>query len=108
MSKLIKLQRVFDDRVVSSLNLYLLENDDPAHKCRPFALIEHVRTLPEFENRGYATELLMEAIDHARRADCYKVCLMTSSKEPNVHHLYEKVGFRSGFKVAYWMNLTQG
>lgn len=107
MSLPIKLQKICEDQVVSSLNLYILENDDPTHEYRPFALIEHMWTLPGFENKSYATKLLMDAIKRAKEANCYKICLMTSSRKPNVHHLYEKVGFLSGHKKAYWMDLDQ-
>lgn len=95
------------NEAVSSLNLYILENDDPHHDCRPFAFIENMRTREGFENRGFATELLKEAIQIAKEAQCYKVVLETSSTAPNVAHLYEKVGFKSNVKTAYYLGLDE-
>lgn len=100
-----KITKVVDAKVVSSLNLYILENDDTSHDCRPFALIENVRTEEGHENRGYASELLQEAIAVARSFGCYKLILETSSKRQNVHHLYDKAGFVKDYKTAYYMKL---
>lgn len=100
-----KLEMRVDNEIASSLNLYILENDDPHHDCRPFAFIENVRTQSGFENRGFASALLEKAIMRAKSARCYKVVLETSSTAPNVRHLYEKVGFRSDVKTAYYLGL---
>ncbi len=102
-----KLEKRIGNEVVSSLNLYILKNDDAHHDCRPFALIENVRTREGFENRGFASELLKEAIQIAKEAKCYKVVLETSSTAPNVAHLYEKVGFSRNVKTAYYLGLDE-
>lgn len=96
---------VSEDGGTSILNLYILDNDDPAHDNRPFALIEHLRTDPGCEGRGLASAALEEAERAARVFNCYKIMLATSSTEPNVRHLYEKMGFVSDYKTCYWKSL---
>lgn len=102
---MIKIEKAVNGSIVSSLNLYILDNDDPKHNNRPFALIENVHTIEGFENKGYASQLLHEAIDIARIKNCYKVILETSSKSEVVEHLYAKAGFTAGYKTAYYLSL---
>ncbi len=92
-------------QIVSSLNLYVLNNDDEAHDGRPFAVIENVRTDERFQNQGYAQQLLREAINKARASGCYKVMLATSSTKANVDHLYRKMGFSDSVKRCFYLNL---
>lgn len=48
----------------------------------------------------------MEAVLHyalaiAWDANCYKVMLLTSSRDPAVHGFYEQAGFRRDVKTGY-------
>lgn len=85
--------------------LAIIPSDDEKHNKRPFAVIENVRTTKGYENKGYATKCLEEAIKEAKKADCYKIFLTTSSNKPNVHHLYKKLGFKEDIKICYQKNL---
>lgn len=58
---MIKVATEMGGAVVSSLNLYILENDDPVHDNRPFALIENIRTDPDHRRRGYASRNIRRA-----------------------------------------------
>ena len=60
---------------------------------RPYGLIENVVTHADHRVRGYGKQLLQAAITAAWDADCYKVMLMTGSKEPSTLAFYASAGF---------------
>jgi GNAT superfamily N-acetyltransferase len=67
-----------------------------------YALIENVVTSAPHRKRGYGRAVLLEAIDAAWRADCYKVMLLTGTKDPATLKFYRDVGFaqdKTGFQV---------
>jgi len=71
-------------------------------QAMPYALIENVATDHEQQGRGYGTAMLHEAARRAWEAGCYKVMLMTGSKDPAVLRFYEKAGFeqsKTGFQM---------
>lgn len=72
---------------------------------RPYALIENVVTHPDYRKRGFASECLQQAIRTAESADCYKIMLLTGSKDEKVHSFYRNNGFVSTDKTAYTMKL---
>jgi GNAT superfamily N-acetyltransferase len=67
-----------------------------------YALIENVVTHRDHRKRGHAGALVRHAIDAAWDAGCYKVMLLTGSKEPSTLRFYESCGFRrdkTGFQI---------
>lgn len=102
---MIKVTTEVDGAVVSSLNLYILENDDPAHDNRPFALIENIRTDPEHRRKGHASRNIRRAEQMARDAGCYKMMICTSSSREEVHRLYRNAGYDGGYKTCYYKAL---
>ncbi len=66
----------------------------------PYALIENVVTASTFRKRGFAGALIRHAIDEAWSAGCYKVMLLTGSKDPATLRFYENCGFRQD-KTGY-------
>ena len=66
----------------------------------PYALIEDVVTHSDHRQRGYGGVVLRTAIDAAWRAGCYKVMLMTGSKDPAIHRFYAGAGFQQN-KTGY-------
>lgn len=68
---------------------------------RPYALIENVVTAVGYRGNGYATKLLETAAELARQADCYKIMLLTGSKNPATLEFYRRAGFNSGDKTAF-------
>lgn len=68
---------------------------------RPFGLIENVVTSENHRKKGYGSQILQKALDLARQADCYKVMLLTSSKEDATLRFYEKNGFEKDVKTGF-------
>jgi len=66
----------------------------------PYALIENVVTSSAFRRRGLAGALIAHAIAEAWSAGCYKVMLLTGSKDPATLRFYENCGFRQD-KTGY-------
>lgn len=67
-----------------------------------YALIENVVTHADHRKRGYGKAVLRAAIDAAWDYGCYKVMLLTGSKNPATLGFYESAGFqhsKTGFEV---------
>lgn len=69
---------------------------------RSYALIENVVTHTDHRNRGFGKALLVAAAERAWAEDCYKVMLLTGSKNPATLAFYASAGFeqtKTGFQV---------
>lgn len=88
-----------DGKIVSSCTVVIIKN--LTHGQRSYALIENVVTLKQFRGHGFATALLNEAVNIAKNAGCYKIMLLTGSKEETTLHFYEKAGFNRKDKTAF-------
>ncbi len=67
-----------------------------------FGLIENVVTHPDFRQRGFGKQILRAASDACWLAGCYKVMLMTGSKNPATINFYLGAGFeqsKTGFQI---------
>lgn len=68
----------------------------------PYALIENVVTHAEYRKRGRARALIADAFERAWSAGCYKVMLLTGSKNPATLRFYQGCGFKqdkTGFQI---------
>lgn len=88
-----------DGRIVSSVTLVVIQN--LTHGARPYSLIENVVTRADFRGRGHASALMARAADIAREAGCYKIMLMTGSKEEGTLGFYERCGFNRNDKTGF-------
>jgi len=86
-------------RLVSTCTLLVIPNLTRAGA--PYALIENVVTDKHCRGRGFGTALLDHATKLAWTSGCYKVMLLTGSKEAGTLAFYTKAGFqqsKTGFQ----------
>ena len=76
------------------------------HAQRPYAFIEHVVTDEKHRKKGLATACLDYARALAEKENCYKMMLLTGSKEESTLNFYRKAGYNSSDKTAFiqWLN----
>lgn len=80
-----------DGKEAARAFLYVLKND--LHE-EPFGFLEDVFVNEDLRGRGIGTELLKEIIKIAKDNKCYKIVATSRYERPNVHALYEKLGFK--------------
>lgn len=68
---------------------------------RPYAFIENVITDKDHRKKGYATVCLNFAREIAVRENCYKMMLLTGSKEKSTLDFYEQAGYNRNDKTAF-------
>lgn len=90
-----------DGKPVSSCVCVIVPN--LTHNRQPYALIENVVTDPAYRGRGYATGCLDYAKQLSIKENCYKMMLLTGSKEESTHRFYRNAGYNSTDKTAYVM-----
>lgn len=88
-----------DGRIVSSCVCVIVPN--LTHSQRPYALIENVITDKESRGKGLATACLDFAKQIAKQANCYKIMLLTGSKEEATLNFYRRAGYNSEDKTAF-------
>ena len=88
-----------DGEIVSSCYLNIIPN--LTRSARPYALIENVVTLESMRGWGFGKQVIQHAIQAAWEAGCYKVMLMTGSKNPKTHAFYRACGFNGDEKQGY-------
>ena len=88
-----------EGKIVSSCVCVIVPN--LTRNVRPYALIENVVTHEGYRKRGYAGECLDYARHIAEKENCYKMMLITGSKETDTLRFYEKSGYKSGDKTAF-------
>jgi GNAT superfamily N-acetyltransferase len=68
----------------------------------PYALIENVVTHADHRKKGYAAAVIGRAVEEAWKAGCYKVMLLTGSKNPATLRFYENCSFvqdKTGYQI---------
>lgn len=88
-----------DGKIVSSCVCVIIPN--LTHEQRPYALIENVVTGEAYRKRGLATACLDFAREIARKENCYKIMLLTGSKEESTLRFYERAGYNRNDKTAF-------
>ena len=88
-----------DGKIVSSCVCVIIPN--LTRNVRPYAFIENVVTHADYRKKGYAAECLAYAKSLAQKENCYKMMLLTGSKNPETLRFYEKAGYNSSDKTAF-------
>lgn len=88
-----------DGKLISSVTLVVIPN--LTRGARPYALIENVVTHMAYRNKGYAGLLMQEASKIAAESGCYKIMLLTGSKQESILRFYENSGFNCNDKTGF-------
>ena len=74
---------------------------------RPYAFVENVVTHKDYRKRGYAGACLRYAKQIAQENNCYKMMLLTGSKEESTLNFYREAGYNSTDKTAFiqWIDV---
>lgn len=97
--------KIVDDKIVSSCVCIIIPN--LTRNVRPYAFVENVVTHSDFRGKGYATECLDYAKKIAEKQNCYKMMLLTGSKEQKILDFYKNAGYNSTDKTAFiqWIDM---
>lgn len=68
---------------------------------RPYAFVENVVTDEHYRSRGLATQCLNYAKEIALKENCYKLMLLTGSKNESTLCFYEQAGYNRNDKTAF-------
>ena len=88
-----------DGQIVSSCVCVIIPN--LTRNVRPYAFVENVVTRQEYRGKGLATACLNYAKEIAQKENCYKMMLLTGSKDPKTLRFYESAGYNSSDKTAF-------
>lgn len=94
-----------DSQIVSSCVCVIIPN--LTRNVRPYAFVENVVTHTDYRGRGLASECLEFARNIAVRNNCYKMMLLTGSKNSETLEFYRRAGYNSTDKTAFiqWIGL---
>lgn len=94
-----------DGKIVSSCVCVIIPN--LTRNVRPYAFIENVVTHKDYRSKGYATECLNYAKKISKENNCYKIMLLTGSKEQKTLDFYKNAGYNSSDKTAFiqWLDI---
>lgn len=91
--------KIVDGQIVSSCVCVIIPN--LTRGVRPYAFIENVVTHKDYRGKGYAKECLNFAKEIATQMNCYKMMLLTGSKEDATLNFYKNAGYNSTDKTAF-------
>lgn len=94
-----------DGKIVASCVCVIIPN--LTRGVRPYAFVENVVTHGDYRKKGYATACLNFAKQIAKQNHCYKMMLLTGSKEESTLNFYRNAGYNSSDKTAFtqWIDM---
>ncbi len=92
-------------KIISSCVCVIIPN--LTRGVRPYAFVENVVTHGDYRGRGNATMCLDYARKIAAAEGCYKIMLLTGSKEESTLNFYRNAGYNSADKTAFiqWIEM---
>ena len=74
---------------------------------RPYVFVENVVTHGDYRKKAYATAYLNFEKQIAKQNRCYKMMLLTGSKEESTLNFYRSAGYNSSDKTAFiqWIDM---
>ncbi len=88
-----------EGKIVASCVVVIVPN--LTHSAHPYAVVENVVTDAGSRRQGWATRCLDYAKQLAVREGCYKMMLLTGSKEEDTLRFYERAGYNRTDKTAF-------
>ena len=88
-----------DGKIVSSCTCVIIPN--LTRKQSPYAFVENVVTHSDYRKQGLASACLERAKQIAAEEGCYKMMLLTGSKEESTLRFYEAAGYNREDKTAF-------
>ena len=94
-----------DGKIVASCVCVIIPN--LTRNVRPYAFVENVVTHGAYRKKGYATDCQNFAKKIAEENHCYKMMLLTGSKEESTLNFYRNAGYNSSDKTAFiqWIDI---
>ncbi len=88
-----------DGKIISSCTCVIIPN--LTRKQSPYAFVENVVTHSDHRKQGLASACLERAKQIAAEEGCYKIMLLTGSKEESTLRFYEAAGYNRKDKTAF-------
>lgn len=88
-----------EGKILSSCVCVIIPN--LTRNVSPYAFVENVVTHIDFRGRGLASECLAHAKKIAEQTGCYKMMLLTGSREEKTLDFYKRAGYNSTDKTAF-------
>lgn len=88
-----------EGKIISSCVCVIIPN--LTRNQRPYAFVENVVTHADYRGNGIATACLDYARDIAQKENCYKLMLLTGSKNEKTLDFYRRAGYNSQDKTAF-------
>lgn len=88
-----------DGKIASSCVCVIIPN--LTRNVRPYAFVENVVTHADYRGKGYATDCLNYAKEIAEKNNCYKMMLLTGSKDEKTLDFYKHAGYNCSDKTAF-------
>ena len=94
-----------DNKIIGFATAYMLLKPDG----RRVLYLDTIDVMPEYQGKGYGTELISFARDYAKTIDCYKMYLITNKSNVSACKCYEKAGGinKADDEIVYVYNLEK-
>ena len=90
---------VVDETIVGTFALLIMDN--LAHQGIPSGIVEDVVVASTWRGQGIGKQMMLFAMEHCRKAGCYKLVLSSNLKRDEAHRFYETLGFeKHGFSFV--------